>query len=108
MTKSLNHLLENSRKKEGIGMAQKRRGATDKKVPDRSNRVHAVLPKLSDDSIYKLKRLALACDQFHTHIAEDILEMALNVPSIINYFQDKYKAKDRIIPVTKDGKVEYS
>ncbi|MGG3471603.1 hypothetical protein ABES02_29570 [Neobacillus pocheonensis] len=88
-------------------MRQEGRGGKTKNGTDRSKRTNAVLPKLTDDSIFKLKRLALACGQFHTHLAEDILEMALNHPDIINYFQDKYKAKERILPVRKDGNVEY-
>ncbi|MDF2651900.1 MAG: hypothetical protein K0Q73_7705 [Paenibacillus sp.] len=73
----------------------------------RSDRKNPVLPKLDDDTFFKLKLLANVCDQFHTHLAEEILIMALNHPDIINHFQNKYRVVNRILPVTRDGQLEY-
>jgi hypothetical protein len=33
--------------------------------------------------------------------------MALNHPDIINHFQNKYRVVNRILPVTRDGQLEY-
>ncbi|MFS0841335.1 hypothetical protein [Paenibacillus sp. 1P03SA] len=74
----------------------------------RSDKKTAVLVKLDADTHKKLKRLALACDLFKTPLAEEIIQLALNHPEIVNFFQQKYGADEfRIIPVTKDGRVEY-
>jgi hypothetical protein len=91
-------------RRKGTAVALNKDGTIRKPRSDKKN---SVLPKLDDDTFKKLKLLAVVCDQFHTHLAEEILEMALNHPDIINHFQNKHRAVNRILPVTKDGKVEY-
>ncbi|MEB8637242.1 hypothetical protein P4H32_26400 [Bacillus cereus] len=74
----------------------------------RSDKLTPVLPKLNADTHKKLKRLALACGLYKTKLAEELITFSLNHPDVINYFQHKYKADEfRIIPVSKDGKIEY-
>lgn len=71
---------------------------------------HKVLPEISRDAHKKLQLLALACSINKTQLAAEIIEMAVNNPEIINWFQDKYKVrqKERIIPIIdSDGNNRY-
>lgn len=71
---------------------------------------HKVLPSISRDAHKKLQLLALVCDINKTQLAAEIIEMAVNSPEIINWFQDKYKVrqKERIVPIIDlDGKTTY-
>ncbi|AQT87062.1 hypothetical protein ERICIV_04646 (plasmid) [Paenibacillus larvae subsp. larvae] len=84
-------------------------GSGEKKRKTRSDKKHPVLPKLDYDTHKKLKRLALACDITKTSLAGEIIELAVNHPDLINYFQSKYEADEfRIVPICHtNGYVEY-
>ncbi|MBU8576398.1 hypothetical protein ACQKEX_14805 [Bacillus pumilus] len=79
-----------------------RKERSDKKI-----RVNAALPKEVHD---KLKKLAIACDKDKTPLAAEILEIALNNESVVNWFQTKYNKDEayRIIVVKSNGNVHYS
>ncbi|KRE69726.1 hypothetical protein [Paenibacillus sp. Soil750] len=71
---------------------------------------HKVLPSISRDVHKKLQLLAVVCDINKTQLAGGIIEFAVNSPEIINWFQDKYKVKqkERIVPfIDSDGKTIY-
>ncbi|WP_338754928.1 hypothetical protein [Bacillus sp. FJAT-52991] len=76
---------------------------------ERSDKKINVNPALDQDTHCKLKKLSVSCDVSKTKMAEMILKMALNHPSIIQYFQEQYN-KDpqyRVIPVKKGNHITY-
>jgi hypothetical protein len=87
-------------KKESAAQAE-RKVRSDKKV-----RVNA---SLSQETHHRLKKLAISCDMTKTMLAAEIIEMAVNNESIIDWFQKKYNKYDeyRIIPVRNQGKLHY-
>lgn len=80
-----------------------------KKRQERSDKKIRVNPSLDKDTHAKLKRLALACDLTKTGLAEEIIKIAVNNPSLIEHIQKIYNASDefRVIPIVTNGKVHY-
>lgn len=79
-----------------------------KKKP-RSDKKHRVNCSLDQDTFKKLKRLAIACDEKPTPLANDLIKIILNSPEWVNFIQDKYEAGEfRIIPIKDQGKTIYS
>lgn len=68
-----------------------------------------VNPAIDQDTHAKLFKLAVSCNQTKTKMAELIIKMAVNNPSIIDFFQKQYNTDDhfRIVPIQKDGKIFY-
>ncbi|MCF8568156.1 hypothetical protein LLE49_25865 [Alicyclobacillus tolerans] len=74
----------------------------------RSEKKIHVNPALDSDTHHKLKRLALACDTTKTSLAAELLRIALNTPSLVNWLQDQYGADEfRVIPMKDQGRVTY-
>lgn len=75
----------------------------------RSDKKVRVNPSLDQDTHRKLKRLALACDLPKTKLAEELIKIAVNNPSLIDYIQKIYKGSDefRVVPIVENGKVDY-
>ncbi|KAA6446899.1 hypothetical protein [Bacillus swezeyi] len=75
----------------------------------RSDKKTRVNPSLDQDTHKKLKKLAISCDMTKTMLAAEIIEMAVNNESVIEWFQKKYNVDDvyRIIPVNINGKIYY-
>ncbi|QAT68075.1 hypothetical protein EQZ20_24700 (plasmid) [Bacillus glycinifermentans] len=75
----------------------------------RSDKKTRVNPSLNQDTHRKLKKLAISCDMTKTMLAAEIIEMAVNNESVIDWFQKKYNVDDayRIIPVKIQGKIHY-
>lgn len=81
-------------------------GESPRKV--RSDKKTNVNPALDQDTHKKLKRLALACDVSKTSLAAEIIQIALNTPSFINYLQQLHEASDfRVIPMKENGRITY-
>lgn len=79
---------------------------TSRKI--RSDKKIHVNPALDQETHRKLKRLALACDITKTALAEEIIRLALNSPSIINALQDIHSADEfRVIPLNNNGRIEF-
>lgn len=76
---------------------------------ERSDKKIRVNPSLDKDTHAKLKRLALACDIPKTKLAEEIIKLAVNNPSLIEHVQKKFNAADefRVIPIVANGQVHY-
>ncbi|KRE48440.1 hypothetical protein [Paenibacillus sp. Soil724D2] len=75
-----------------------------------SDTKHKILPAIRPDEHKKLQLLALACSIHKTQLSAEIIEMAVNNPEIIKWFQDKYKVSpnDRVIPIrSSDGNIQY-
>lgn len=81
----------------------------NKKRKDRCDKKINVNPALDQDTHNKLKKLSVSCDLSKTKMAEKILQMALNHPSVIQYFQDQYNkdSQYRVIPVKQGNKIIY-
>ena len=84
---------------------------TQKKRSD--SKVH-VNPALSQNTHYKLQRLALECSSLErkvtkTELAASIIETALNTSSFIDFIQGQYRVPNerRLIPVIVDGQVRF-
>lgn len=75
----------------------------------RSDKKTRVNPSVDHDTHEKLKKLAVSCDMTKTMLAAEIIEMALNNESVINWFQSKYNTNDnyRVIPVKIQGRIMY-
>lgn len=74
----------------------------------RSDKKVRVNPALNQKTHLKLQKLAVACNVPKTQLAADIIELALNIPEIINYLQDYHGASEyRIIPLREDGQVVF-
>lgn len=75
----------------------------------RSDKKTRVNPSFDQDTHDRLKRLSIACDLSKTKMAEEIVKLAVNNPSIIDHLQGRFQASDtfRIIPILKDGKVYF-
>jgi hypothetical protein len=84
---------------------------SDQEKKPRSDKKHKVLPAIRPDAHKKLQKLALACSITKTQLSAEIIEMAVNHPDIINWFQDKHKVSrtDRVIPIrnSSDGTIHY-
>lgn len=76
---------------------------------ERSDKKIRVAPSLDKETHAKLKRLSLACDMPKTQLAEEIIKISVNNPSLIEHIQKIFKASDefRVIPVVENGKVHY-
>ncbi|WP_029421739.1 hypothetical protein [Alicyclobacillus macrosporangiidus] len=82
--------------------------AGERQRKQRSDKKAHVNPALDQDTHRKLKRLALACDMTKTALAAEIIEIAVNTPSFINYLQKIHDAGEfRVIPMTDNGRVVY-
>nr|WP_172685265.1 hypothetical protein [Bacillaceae bacterium JMAK1] len=77
-----------------------------RKRSDKKTRVNA---SLDQDTHDKLKKLAVSCDMTKTSLATEMLQVVVNHPDFINWFQNKYNENPqyRVIPVNEDGKVYY-
>jgi hypothetical protein len=75
----------------------------------RSDKKIRVNPSLDQDTHRKLKRLSLACDLPKTKLAEEIIKIAVNNPSLIEYIQKVYNASDefRVVPIVDKGKIYF-
>ncbi|OJT66836.1 hypothetical protein [Bacillus licheniformis] len=76
---------------------------------ERSDKKTRVNSSLDQDTHRKLKKLAISCGMTKTMLAAEIIEMAVNNESVIDWFQKKYNTDDdyRIIPVKIQGKIHY-
>lgn len=79
----------------------------------RSDKRIRVNPSLSQENNEKLERLALACGNMpKTKLAGEMIEMCLNNPDIIKWFQEtKHPYKNsylKVIPIVKNGKCYYN
>lgn len=84
-------------KKKTINQVEERKVRSDKKT--------RVSPSLDSDTHEKLKKLAISCDMTKTQLSGEILKMALNNESVIDWFQnDSY----RIILARINGVLHYS
>jgi hypothetical protein len=63
----------------------------------------------SDDAREKLIRLALACRKHPTTLANELVEMCLNHPSIVEHVQQKHRVegKFKVVVRVENGKVMY-
>lgn len=81
-------------------------GESQRKV--RSDKKINVNPALDQDTHRKLKRLALACDVSKTALAAEIIRIAVNTPSFVNYLQQLHEADEfRVIPMSENGGITY-
>ncbi|KAF2423370.1 hypothetical protein NSQ76_20545 [Bacillus sp. FSL M8-0256] len=89
-------------KKKTINQVEERKVRSDKKT--------RVSPSLDSDTHKKLKKLAISCDMTKTQLSGEILKMALNNESVIDWFQKKYNKDDsyRIILARINGVLHYS
>uniref|UniRef100_UPI0034A0B180 hypothetical protein n=2 Tax=Bacillus TaxID=1386 RepID=UPI0034A0B180 len=93
---------EDGMKKKTTNQVEERKVRSDKKT--------RVNPSLDSDTHQKLKKLAISCDMTKTQLAAEILKMALNNESVIDWYQKKYNKDDsyRIILARINGELHYS
>ena len=90
----------------GTGESRPRRKRADSKVH--------VNPALSQNTHYKLQRLALECSSLErkvtkTELAAFIIETALNTSTFIDFLQSHHRVpkERRLIPVVIDGQARF-
>lgn len=68
-----------------------------------------VNPRLDYETHKKLFKLAISCNMSKTKMAEKIINMAVNHPDIVNFFQDAYNTDDdfKVTPIVINKKVIY-
>ncbi|WP_257349047.1 hypothetical protein [Pseudalkalibacillus decolorationis] len=82
-------------------------GKSERKT--RSDKKIRVNPSLDQETHEKLDRLSIACHIPKTQLAYEIIKIAVNNPSLIEYLQHKHNTYKytRVVPIVHDGEVFY-